>query len=287
MHPAVAEQLRLSGGVIARRDYPEWGIRLDHARRRSELITLLPGVYATPPAAQDWRSRARAVALWDTDAVVFGDTVAALTFRTELCPRVVQAASRKVLSGYPGFSFHRRHIPVEHIVDLAGIRMTEPALAAIDMVDQYGGDAIDWALQARATTLARMYQALDATPHRRGNRERRRMLLDSRSEPWSAAERLAHRILRTAGITQWDSNVRISCDGQTYYLDIAMRDCPIVIEIDGRIAHGVDRFEWDRRRGNLLLLHGKQVLHFTWRMLTDEPEWVIETIRRARAMWGC
>jgi very-short-patch-repair endonuclease len=107
------------------------------------------------------------------------------------------------------------------------------------------------------------------------------MLLDSRDEPWSAAERLAHRVFRAGGLTGWQTNVPVRCGDRRYFLDVVFREARLVVEIDGRIHLLPDAFESDRQRGNDLLLAGWRVIHVTWRMLVDEPERVVAMIRRA------
>jgi hypothetical protein len=72
--------------------------------------------------------------------------------------------------------------------------------------ESHGGDAIDEALRARATTLQDLHCALQLTCARIGNAARRRLLVDSKDEPWSAGERKFHRLLRDAGITAWKAN---------------------------------------------------------------------------------
>jgi hypothetical protein len=62
----------------------------------------------------------------------------------------------------------------------------------LDLCDVMGGDAIDQALRTRASTLAQLHRALELTGGRKGNRTKRQLLLDSRAEPWSKAERLLH-----------------------------------------------------------------------------------------------
>ena len=57
----------------------------------------------------------------------------------------------------------------------------------------------------------------------------------------------------------------------------------VAIEIDGRSAHGVARFEADRWRQNDLVLAEWTVLRFTWSLLVDDPEEVIRLIRVALA----
>jgi very-short-patch-repair endonuclease len=127
-----------------------------------------------------------------------------------------------------------------------------------------------------------MHAALGATPRRAGNHVRLKLLIDSRDEPWSAAERLAHRMLRAAKITGWQANLPTTIEDQLYYLDVGFRSQKLVLEIDGRI-HQTDRdlFESDRWRQNALVLAGWRVLRFTWRMVEDHPDHFTRQVRRA------
>lgn len=286
MHHAIAELLQQSEGVIARRAYPELATRLDYAVRCGELVGVLPGVYALPEATRNWRAMVHAVSIWDDRAVIVGEAAAALTFWPELTPRRIEVASRRAYFQRPEFSFSQRAIPAAFVSQRAGLKIAHPALTAMDLVPRYGGDGIDRVLRSRMAKLSTIRDALELTSGRRHNPGRRQLLLDSRAEPWSEAERLAHCHLRDAGITRWHANVRIVCDGNVFYQDIAMDDCPVVIEIDGQIHLRADHFESDRRRGNYLLLAGKRVLHFTWHMLTEEPEWFIDTVQRAIAFYS-
>lgn len=282
MHRAIMELLHGSGGVIGRHQYPELATRLNAAVRRGGLVAVLPGVYALPDVASDWRTLVRAVALWDANAVIVEEAAAALSFWPGLVPRVVEVAGRRArCECNRAIRFSRRAVPPELVVRVAGVNIASPALTALDLAARRGGDVIDRALRSRMATLPGLHRALELATGRRGNAERRRLLVDSRGEPWSEAERLGHRHLRAAGITRWHANVPIVCDGHRFFQDIAMDDCPVVIEIDGRVHLREDVFESDRRRGNYLLLAGKQVLHFTWRMVNDEPGWFVDTVRRA------
>jgi very-short-patch-repair endonuclease len=182
----------------------------------------------------------------------------------------------------PGYSFSRRRILEELIAVRGGLRYTVPALTAIDLATFECSDAIDIALRIRAATLDGMYEALQMTPHRAGNLEKLSLLIDSRSEPWSAAERLSHRLLRSTRITGWETNLPVHIDGQVYYLDIAFKQQKLAIEIDGRL-HQKDEelFESDRWRQNALVADGWRVLRFTWAMLRDHPEVFVSAIIEA------
>jgi very-short-patch-repair endonuclease len=85
---------------------------------------------------------------------------------------------------------------------------------------------------------------MELTAARVGNRTKRQLLLDSRAEPWSAPERLFHRLLRDAGITGWQANRAVIVNSSTFYLDVLFRRLKLAIEIDGRLYHtGADAFE--------------------------------------------
>lgn len=111
---------------------------------------------------------------------------------------------------------------------------------------------------------------------------RRSLLLESRDNPWSRAERLCHQLLRQAGITGWRANVKVRGAQQWYFLDVAFEAQMLAVEIDGRLhEQDGDVFETDRTRQNYLVLQGWRVLRFTWKMLTQQPDVVIQTILAA------
>lgn len=97
------------------------------------------------------------------------------------------------------------------------------------------------------------------------------MLLDSRDEPWSAAERLAHRLLRRARMHGWTAKHAITVAGDLYFIAIAFRGAKLVVEIDGRL-HEDDPCvcENDRLRQNALVGSGWRVLRFTYLMLVND-----------------
>ena len=126
---------------------------------------------------------------------------------------------------------------------------------------------------------------MELTAARVGNPTKRYLLLDSRDEPWSAAERKFHRLLRDAGITGWKANRPVVRDDFTCYVDVLFRNLKLAIEIDGRLFHtGADVFETDRSRQNQLVLDGWCVLRFTWTMIEEQPETVLAMVREAIEM---
>jgi very-short-patch-repair endonuclease len=275
------------GPLVVRRNHPEATHTLDSAARAGMLKAVPPGVYLLAAVMDDLRWRIAAVVAWSADAVICGSAAAWLTFWPELRVTAIDAAVRTRVKRQ-GFRFHRRRIPPELIVERRGVRMTSPALTAVDLIADLGADVIDCALRSRRVTLDQLWEAFRATSYRSGNAERRRLLLDSRTKPWSAAERLAHRMLRTAGIRGWQANHPVFVDGQKYFIDIAFRGARLAVEIDGRLHEDdPDVFQNDRYRQNALVEDGWTVLRFTYGMLVGDPEYVIATIRRTlrRCTW--
>jgi very-short-patch-repair endonuclease len=269
-------------GVLVRRDHPTLTGAIARLVRDGELVAVLPGVYVPAGAERDRRLRLACLARWAPDAVLVGRTAAQLTFWPGLSGDTIECALPWDRDPQAGFRFTKRRVAPELVVERGVLRMTRPDLTALDLCDELGGDGIDQALRTRATTLEGLREALRLSRSRAGNAERRRLLLDSRDEPWSAAERLFHRLLREAGVTGWKANRPVLVRGQCYFLDVAFFDLRLVIEIDGRL-HQTDPalFESDRKRQNALVLDGWTVLRFTWRMLVDEPAEVLAVLAEA------
>jgi very-short-patch-repair endonuclease len=269
-----------SGPLIRRRDLDRAGQRtLESAVAAGVLVRLLPGTYTYREGAADLAVRALAVSRWQPDAVVTGRAAARLSFWPALPVGVIEVARRAHPPSATGYRFHQRLIDPDFVVRVGGVRMSAPALTALDLVQDVGGDAIDTCLRSRAVRLDDLWSAFKAHPDRPGNTARRWMLLDSRDKPWSAAERLSHRLLRDAHIQGWTANHRVVVGGKEYFIDIAFRGERLAIEIDGRL-HEEDPniFENDRRRQNGLVVAGWRVLRFTYWMLVNEPDYVISTI---------
>ena len=267
-------------GVVARREHPALQGSVDAMVKTGELVTVLPGVYAAAEQRDEFRVRVAALSRWSPDAILTCAAAARLTFWPLIPVDAVDAALRR-RGSHRGFRLVTRAVPQELVLERHGLRMTDPALTALDLCDQ-GTEAIDQVLRTRAATLAGLWRAFELTPGRRGNRQRARYLLDSRDEPWSAAERLCHRLLHEAGIEGWTANLPVRAGGEKYYLDVAFPALGVVVEIDGRLHEDdPEIFENDRWRQNALVLDGWIVVRFTWAMLTQHPETVVATITDA------
>lgn len=267
-------------GLVVRRDHPELRGAIDYGVRSGELSTVLPGVYAAPSMARLPRTRMQAVCARHPNAVLLTEAAARLSFWPQVSLDAIQVAVPSPLPRQKGFAFTRRKIPPELVAEHRGLRFTVPALTAVDMATFACTDAIDHALRSRMATLSGMHEALAKTANRIRNPERLRLLIDSRDEPWSAAERLAHNLMRRAGIRGWQTNLPVVIEGRLYFLDIAIARLKLAIEIDGRQHEDdEDLFESDRWRQNALVRDGWRVLRFTWAMLQERPDAFVAAVR--------
>lgn len=242
-----------------------------------ELAAVLPNTYLAAPVADDPAWLTAAVG-WNPNAVVCGPAAAGLSFWPELRVPEIDVAVRTRIER-SGYRFWRRQIPAEFLARRNGILLTNPAITAVDMIVSHGGEVIDRVLRSRMARLPHLWEAVAATTFRSGNVDRRKLLIDSKSEPWSEAERLADRILRAAGLGGWRTNHRLVVCGTVRYIDIAFTDVKLAIEIDGYQYHSdPDSFRRDRIRHNQLVRGGWRVLHFTYQTLVDDPEGVAELI---------
>lgn len=278
---AHVERLLTRDQVISRRQHPELAACLRRLIRAGELSPILPGIYAATGAASLLETRARAACRYHPRAVIVGAAAAALTFWKELPVDTIEVAGVRGRVATGGFTFTERIVPPALVQSRPGLRIADPAVTALDLVPEHGGAGIDQALRTRRATVAAMRRALELTPSRNGNPVRAAALHASRDTPWSELERRLHELLRAAGITGWSGNVRIGPGWRTYVPDIVFHDVPLIIELDSRKFHGSDRFDYDRERGNDLMLAGYRVLRFTWHHVTQRPEWVVRQVRAA------
>jgi hypothetical protein len=217
-------------GIIALRDHPELVGPIRWLVRRGDLHSVLPGVYAPRPAVHTFDTRIRGSHGVGPKRCSGGSGGSTCLLLAHYPSSIVTCALKHHRQPQLGFHFSRRQVPAELVVSRARLLYTSPALTALDLCESLGGDAIDEALRTRATKLKHLHRALELTSSRIGNAERRRMLLDSTDEPWSAAERRFHRLLRVVGITAWNANRPLLIGGSLFFIDVAFRHIKLAIE---------------------------------------------------------
>lgn len=251
--------------VFARKDHlPHLG-HVNHLRRTGQVRTLLPGVYCWTAVEDTFEVRAQAVALWDP------------SWWPNHPAELILVSGSHARAPRPWLHVTSKKVPDDLVREFEMIRLADPALAVLEMMAGGDGNAICEALRRGATTLARMQNALKVVRWANGNTMRRRLLHESRDEPWSPLEREAHKLLRTAHIMGWRTNHPVRTARGKFFIDVALVAQHIAVELDGWEFHGgKDAFHADRERWNSLTLSGWEVLHFTHRTLDT----MVPTLRK-------
>ena len=154
------------------------------------------------------------------------------------------------------------------------VNLSCPALTALDLAIDTGGESIDDALRS-GIKLAELHAVHESLGSRRGRTEIARLLDESRDEPWSPAERRAHVLLREAAITGWKANlpVKDQHDRVFAYGDLGFRAAHLIVEIDGDDWHlSPSQVLRDRARDQRLTELGWTVVRYSARQVLDEPE---------------
>lgn len=249
------------------------------AVRRGRLVRILPGVYA---AEDSPAIRLHALMEKSPSAVVVGRMAAKLLWWPELEAMTITAARRGSPAPATGFTWTRSMPPDSRVTLHDGVRLPDVAYSVIELIPELGGEVIDQALRRRAATLPELWDALRDVPHRPGNIGRVKLLIDSRSEPWSEAERELHRILRSSDFPwAFTANHPVVTDRGLKYLDVAIRPLCLGLEVDGyRFHQGQAKTTQDLLRDLALARAGWENHHFPAQLVFDAPDEVLRTARR-------
>lgn len=267
-------------GYISLSAHPQLKKAVEHQTSSGRLVRLLGNCYAPKAAADSFEAKVAAARQTYPNCVFVRETAAKLSWWPELEARNVQLALERTVPR-KGFVFERRGIPAELKVWDGEHYATNPALTVLDLCDTLGGAVIDEALRRGAVTLEDLHDALAWTRGRRGNRERARLVAESRDEPWSELERQAHVLLRQSRFPGWVANHPVEIRGKRYCIDLAVPELKVAAEVDGWAHHKTfQSFVSDRRKWNDLTLDKWLLLHFTANSIDD----LVPQMREARGI---
>ena len=290
--------LRLAGkqyGVFSRGQALSLGASrhdCDHRLQNGRWLTAgHAGVYVLAAQAVTWHQRVMAATLAGPPGTVASHRSAAVLHGvregTAIEVTVPPGANRRL-----GIMVHRGRLDRRDRGVVQGIPATAVDRTLVDLAAVVPDDALEQALEAAVrlglTTAERVQQRLDelARPGRRGVARLRRVLARSaKGRPaGSEVEVKLIQLLRRAGLTGFVRQHEVVVGRCRYFLDVAVPERRLAIEIDGVESHsGPARFQADRTRQNALVLAGWTVLRFTWADVMERPEQVIAAIAMALA----
>ena len=288
-------------GVFNRRQARAAGFDYSAIQRRvaaRRWVQLDHSVYGLRSAASSWERQVWAAYLSRTRAIVGGASAAYLHGLRGFRPK------RPVIV-VPGSSNTRsdlaRVIRAEHFEEIKTARMagglpvsTVPetlVCLAADLPPYRVESVLDDCLLSGKVAVSN----LEAVLERESGRRRRgivflRELIEERASTApnvgsSYLEGMLEAALSSATLPPWVREHPFTVSESPARADVFVPQWRLVIEADGRNWHArVDDFETDRARDNDLATQGIQVLRFTYKMLTAEPEACLETIMQTGAV---
>lgn len=183
----------------------------------------------------------------------------------------------------------------EHLIEIDGQRVTTPVRTVVDLAKVFKKVRLERVVEHALVTGKVDVDdlvALVAAISRKGKKGMKKLhtIIDERLLGTAVSDTvLEHafcKLMRDAGLPvptrQFHAPWLKPLNGR---VDFAYLDFKIVIEADSRRWHlTFDAFEVDKVRDNAAQIAGWIVIRITWRMIKEEPDLVVRTIREALAV---
>jgi hypothetical protein len=279
------------------------GLSADKIRtrvRRGDLLPLSRGVYADGSRARKLEELAggvqllkiaAAAAATGPDAVVSHQS-AALLQRIDLVgpayPLVtLTCPPRRGWHRRPGVRVHALALPAEHVTAQVGMLLTTPARTVIDLARalgfQAGVVAADSALHRNLTTSEELRSVLAACPLRSGIRRAAEVVEFADGLAESPLESIARVVIRDCGLPPPELQVWLGGTTEpSARVDFYWKKYRTIAEVDGSIKYADPlRASNQLRRDAILRAEGFEVVHFGWQEITENPAFVLASIKTA------
>jgi very-short-patch-repair endonuclease len=174
---------------------------------------------------------------------------------------------------------HRAVLETDEVTRVAGIPVTTPGRTIVDLADTEPRRTVERAID-EAEYLRLDCSGLEPKPGRPGTGLLTRVLSEHQPGATRTRSELEERFLEMCdlhGLPRPEVNAVI----EGYEVDFVWREERLIVETDGRAAHGTRRaFERDRVRDLELTAAGWRVVRVTYARLSREPERVAEQLAR-------
>ena len=205
--------------------------------------------------------------------------------------RAVDVTRLKNARTRPRIAVHRSFVPEDERTALEGIPATTPPRTVLDLAAVVSTRQLERALNQMEvrglTDRLSIPNLLARYPRRRGSAVLQALLGSGAGAQGITRNDFEERfaaLIDSYELPRPRFNADIAIGGRFISPDCLWADARLIVELDGRGAHGTRRaFEEDRERDRLLVADGWRVIRVTWRQLCDEEARVAADLRKALA----
>lgn len=188
--------------------------------------------------------------------------------------------------GLNGIAVHRGLVRPDERGELLGIPVTSVARTQFDLAGVLSKRGLERAMNEAEvrglTDRLSLWDLLERYPRRRGAANLR-ALLGARvpvGVTESELEELFVGFLDAYGLPRPRLNATLPIRGRLLRPDCMWPERRLLVELDGRAAHGTDQaYEGDRQRDRILLVEGWRSMRVTWHQLRAEPAAIAADLR--------
>jgi hypothetical protein len=183
---------------------------------------------------------------------------------------------------------HRSALCPDEVTNVNGIPLTSVPRTVFDLAAVLSRRQLEKALNEvevlRLTDRLSIPDLLERHPRRRGSALLRELLGEDAAVRGVTRQELEERFAALLAGTDLPAPLRnadVSVAGRFFEVDCLWPSRRLVVELDGRAAHGTARaFERDRERDRLLMADGWRVIRVTWRQLQHDAPSVVADLRK-------
>lgn len=171
----------------------------------------------------------------------------------------------------------------DEVTRVDGMPVTSPPRTVLDIATSSTMGELERALNEMEvrgiTDELSIPDLLQRYPRKRGSAKLQALLADEAAVRGITRKRLEERfaaVLEGSDLPRPRRNADLAVRGHIFEADCLWAEQRVIVELDGRAAHGTRRaFERDRERDRLLQVDGWRVVRITWRQLRDDAPAVL------------
>jgi len=273
--------------------------RIGTLTSRGDLYRVGRGVYADGEQARETLAfadglqllqLAAAVAVTGTGAVVSHESAAYL-YSIDLLSKqdaaTLTCPPRRGRNARAGIKLHTATLPDDHVTAVGRLPVTTPARTVVDLARtlsfRAGVVTADSALRRKLVTKAELTAVLATCTRWQGALRAAAVIAFADGRAESPLESIARITFKDCGLPAPELQVWLGgTEEPVGRVDFYWRKYRTIAEVDGALKYAdPDRARAQLRRDSLLRDDGFEVVHFTWQQITQTPEHVAASIRKA------